>query len=314
MKDPIHILCATDDNYIPYYGIMLTSLFENNPDERFSIFVLSSGLQPLSISSLHSLTSAYGHSIQFVAIEEKDLVDCPIRPGDHVTLATYYRLVAASVLPEDISKILWLDGDLIIDGPVRELWETNLSSFAIGTVKDESYCHPDIYQRLQLNPDIPYTSAGVLLINLDYWREHKSASLFFNYIRENRDKLLFHDQDTLNVVFQDKKILLPVIWNFQSGFITAWEYPNYPVPLQEEIFRAARKPIIIHYSGPSKPWFRFNIHPYRKVFEHYQRLSPWKDFPPKSFGLKHSIRDGIGKMLRDLHLRRSPYIFNNQPE
>ena len=25
----INILCATDDNYVPYCGIMLTSLFEN---------------------------------------------------------------------------------------------------------------------------------------------------------------------------------------------------------------------------------------------------------------------------------------------
>ena len=34
MSKTINILCATDDNYVPYCGIMLTSVFDNNKDSE----------------------------------------------------------------------------------------------------------------------------------------------------------------------------------------------------------------------------------------------------------------------------------------
>ncbi len=310
--DPIRILCATDDAYVPYYGIMLTSLFETNKDERFSVYVLTSGLKDNSIALLQELSHSFSNELFVYVIDETQLADCPIRPGDHVSLATYYRLIAANILPKNIEKILWLDGDLIINGPIRELWETALGDLAIAAVTDESYCQQEIYQRLQLDAAIPYTSAGVILINLAYWREHNATSRFMDCIRLHRERLLFHDQDTLNIVLQKEKMILPLTWNFQSGFITSWTYPSYPQSFQNDIFNTTQSPRIIHYSGPSKPWFRNSLHPYRAYFEKYKTLSLWKDLPSKSFGLKQDIRDSVGKFLRTIRLRPSPFIIKDQ--
>ena len=41
--ETINIVCATDNNYAPYCGIMLTSLFESNKDCVFSVYVLING-------------------------------------------------------------------------------------------------------------------------------------------------------------------------------------------------------------------------------------------------------------------------------
>lgn len=309
---PIHILCATDDAYVPYYGIMLTSLFENNRNECFSVHILTSGLREDSITLLKKVTARYQHTISFVSINASDFSDCPIRPGDHVTMATYYRLMAASVLPEAIDKILWLDGDLIVNGSITSLWETDLTHFAVAAVTDESFVKPEIYQRLQLNPEVPYTSAGVLLINLDYWRKHDVTNRFMECIRQQQDRLLFHDQDTLNIVLQHEKIVLPLTWNYQTGFFTSWSFPVFPVPFQQEILHTADNPRIIHYSGPSKPWFKNNIHPYRSFYDNYKALSPWMNLPMKSFGLKQDTLNWIGKVSRTLKLRPSPYILKDQ--
>ena len=310
--DPIRILCATDNAYIPYYGIMLTSLFETNRAELFEVYVLTSGLNEGSAGLLQDLFSSYSNELFLVHIDDKMLADCPIRPGDHVSLATYYRLIAAKVLPNDIEKILWLDGDLIINGPIRELWETNLGNLAIAAATDESYCQQDIYRRLQLDASIPYTSAGVLLINLAYWRAHDVATRFMECIRLHREKLLFHDQDTLNIVLQNEKALLPLTWNFQSGFIASWIYPTYPESFQRQILQASTNPRIIHYSGPSKPWFKHSLHPYRAHFEKYKALSPWNVLPPKRFGLKQDTRNHFSKFLRIIGLRPSPFILKDQ--
>ena len=40
-NDILNILCATDDNYAPYYGVMLTSLFMNNKDSQFDVYLLT---------------------------------------------------------------------------------------------------------------------------------------------------------------------------------------------------------------------------------------------------------------------------------
>ena len=42
-SERINILCATDNNYAPYCGIMLTSLFESNRDCGFNVFVFVDG-------------------------------------------------------------------------------------------------------------------------------------------------------------------------------------------------------------------------------------------------------------------------------
>lgn len=40
----IHILCSTDTNYAAYCGVMLTSVLESNPRNRFVIHILTDGL------------------------------------------------------------------------------------------------------------------------------------------------------------------------------------------------------------------------------------------------------------------------------
>jgi len=39
--EKINILIASDVNYAPYYGVMLTSIFENNKSLSFVIYLLT---------------------------------------------------------------------------------------------------------------------------------------------------------------------------------------------------------------------------------------------------------------------------------
>ena len=88
MNDIIHILGSTDDSYTPWYGVMLTSLFENNKESKFEVHMLTGGLNQENRDALKRLTDLYGHEIHLVNVDESRLSSCPIRIGDHVSLAT----------------------------------------------------------------------------------------------------------------------------------------------------------------------------------------------------------------------------------
>lgn len=275
----IRILCSTDDHYAPYAGVMLTSLFENNPDVSFEIFILTRGLSKENAYSLHLLGEKYPTAINILQVDLAQFSNCPLRPGDHITLEAYFRLMATQLLPERIDRILYLDVDIVIDGSIRELWEMNIDNYAIGGVVDESFCNKEVYARLRLNPDIPYFNSGVLLMNLNYWREHHVMERCMKCISDNPNILTFHDQDTLNIVLKDEIVYLPIRYNFQTGYYLSWIYPDYPAEFKQQVQNEARRPIVIHYSGPLKPWTTSSDHPYRNKYLHYKKLSIWKDYP-----------------------------------
>ena len=79
-----NILCATDDKYVPYCGIMLTSLFENNKELNFCIYILTEYLSDKSKNELEALASNYKQKIEVIAINNEILKCCPIRKEDHV--------------------------------------------------------------------------------------------------------------------------------------------------------------------------------------------------------------------------------------
>ena len=173
--------------------------------------------------------------------------------------------------------MLYLDGDIIVRHSLLPLWNTDLKDYAVGAVPD--YLDGDIeqYHRLNYPPELGYFNAGVLLINMDYWREHDVVRNFMHIIQEYGERLLFGDQDILNVVFSNYKVILPVKYNLASGFLE--KSPKYDFKKYEnEIEEALKDPVIVHYIWPDKPWkfSRQPKHPFSSTFFKYQRQTKWK--------------------------------------
>ena len=293
---------------------MLSSLFISNPGVSFRVYILTGDTpDQKNQENFNRLAFLYNQDIIFITVDESILCNCPIRLGDHVTLATYYRLLAPLVLPDYIEKVIYLDGDLIVDDSIMDLWNTDVSNVAFAAAIDESYNDPEIYRRLGLDINIPYTSAGVLLINLKYWRQQSVMERSLDCINKMKEKLLFHDQDAINVVLQNEKSFFPIRFNFQSGYIRPWAYNSYDIDMQNNIIQAIPHPVVIHYSGPGKPWFRFNDHPYKSYYFHYKSLSLWKDLRQiNTYDAKAFAHDILGRILRLIHLKPKMYIISAQ--
>lgn len=308
----MNILCATDDNYVPYCGIMLTSLFENNKDEDIHVFILTESLSLENNKKYADLAKKYRQEITIVIVNKDSFKNCPVKPGDHVSTAAYFRLMVSDLLPADIDKILYLDCDIIINGSLKGIYNSDISNQACGVIFDEAGF--DIINYTRNNLDIKrhqYLNSGVLLINLDYWRKHNVSLRCMEYVDSHSDNLAFHDQDTLNAVLKDEISFLPIKYNFQTGYITKQVFNSYPEAFQKEIQDSVKSPVVIHFTGKQKPWIKGCRQPYTPIWDKYRKLSFWKDnsiIIPK-MSLKTKLEVWRNELIWKLGIKKRPQTY-----
>lgn len=77
--ETINILCATDKNFVPYCGIMLTSLFENNKDEDIVVYLLvDDTVKEQEKSKYLLLAEQYKQSIQIIQVDASTFEKYPV--------------------------------------------------------------------------------------------------------------------------------------------------------------------------------------------------------------------------------------------
>ena len=318
MAISMDIVCSTDCCYVMQTGIMLTSLFENNREADIRVHVLHNGIDSNSITLIERIASDYGQKITFCHVDETLCSAFPIgRDGQntHVgtSYATYYRLFLSELLPKDISRVIYLDGDIIVMDSLNELWATDMHDKAIAAVPDSYNNKIEHYNRLHYPQPMGYFNAGVLLINLDYWRDNNVADAFCQYASARPDSLYCHDQDILNYVFRDSKIVLPLRYNMLNEYWFQTRYSVVSWEFESQMLYGQQHPAIIHYTGLPKPWFNNCRHPMKPEFERYRAISPWRDVKERKWGdIKHFIEHIAQKLLVLSGMRNADFIEFNK--
>ena len=99
--------------FVPAY-VMLTSLFFNNPEESIDVYMLYSDLTSKELECLEKLELEYNKKkIKAMYIDPNYFSDFPEK--DLKELETFYRLLLMDLLPQDVSRILYLDVDIIVN-------------------------------------------------------------------------------------------------------------------------------------------------------------------------------------------------------
>ena len=318
MAISMDIVCSTDCCYVMQTGIMLTSLFENNREADIRVLVLHNGIDSNSLTLIERIAYDYGQKIKFYLVDESLFSAFPIgRDGQntHVgtSYATYYRLFLSELLPDDINCVLYLDGDIIVTDSLNELWATDMHDKAIAAVPDSYNNKIEHYNRLHYPQPMGYFNAGVLLINLDYWRDNNVADAFCQYASARPDSLYCHDQDILNYVFRESKITLPLRYNMLNEYwfdirhsVVSWEF-------ESQMLYGQQHPAIIHFTGLPKPWFSNCRHPMKPEFEHYRAMTPWRDVKERKWWtLKYCLEKMAVITVVALGMRPHEYIDENK--
>ena len=277
MDNHINILIGLDINYAAYYGIMLTSLFLNNNGVQFDIYLLTdSTWTERETRKYRRLIEKYNSRLHVIEVDSQEMKGFP--EITHVNLPSYYRLKASSLLPESVHKVLYLDGDIIVNGSLTPLWSTDISDYALAGVLDTIYYDNNMYERLGYDYSYGYINAGVALYNLNYWRENNVSSMAIQFIKQNRNRIKWMDQDVVNALLYKEILLLPICYNFQNRFLLNSQWKCFDAVFREDIIRAMEHPIIIHYCGSDKPWsYHYYRYPYSELFHYYRKKSLWSN-------------------------------------
>lgn len=293
----MNILLSTDNNYVMPTGVLMHSISINNQENVCYYLMINESFSNENKNTLQQIANQYGNQISFHAITDDLIKVLPFGKDNmprHVSIATYYRLFVAQVLPKGVNKVIYMDGDMIVRGSLDELWNTDLKNYAIAAVHDMDEQKHIASDRLPYPMETGYFNAGMQLINVDYWRKHDCLSVFMSFLKEHADKIVYHDQDVLNSCLYDKKKWVPLTYNFQNGFLYNCEHKDYLAELQDEIDETKYNPVVIHYSTYRKPWHINCFHPYSPAWRFYKKKSQWKnlklvDDNPKT--LKEHLRN-----------------------
>jgi lipopolysaccharide biosynthesis glycosyltransferase len=180
--------------------------------------------------------------------------------------------------------VLYLDCDTVVVRSLKALWRTDLGDAILGAVME-----PTIYEAVKesigLSAEDGYYNSGMLLVDLDRWREEKVQEKLMAFLKEKGGSLFASDQDLLNGALKGQIHTLMPVWNFfpnyrYFSYKTLVDHaPSYRAVSKEEFRLAKKHPAIIHYMGDERPWIRGNLNHYRLAYEKYLAMTPWAGTP-----------------------------------
>lgn len=292
----IDIVCSIDENYIEYCGVMLTSLVVHTPHEKFRIHIIcSSMVENKGKEKLKAFCDKYQAEVYFYDVDYSLIKDFPIRKQDHLSLAAYLRLFMSELIPSHINKVLYLDCDLIAVESIKELWEKNIDDIAVAAVEERSPFDTQSPVTLKYPTEYSYFNSGVMLINLQKWREKKFVDECKHYISLNYDNIKLHDQDVLNALLYKEKEFISIRWNLMDFFLYA--KPEVQSNRKEDWQKALKSPAIIHFTGKRKPWMYNCDSPYRDLYIQFAKLHGWHVINHKN-AIHYCLRKILYKIIK----------------
>lgn len=263
----IPIVMASDENYfIPMAVAIESLLFNADPDTKYQLVLLLTGEFAMEKKQrIDHLVKNYNMpSVMYINMHDRfQKVKSQI---EHITSPTFYRLEIPSLL-SSYDKCIYLDVDMVINGDLTDIYNTDMGECYIAGVKAAAYYHPENKkEKLRTILDLPefdqYVNAGMLVMNLKTMREDGLEKRFFELIEKNFPN---NDQDILNCACYGRILMLPPKYNCMTKYRLLEENSYESMPCislcfeREEWEEACQSPVIIHYADKWKPWENLSV-------------------------------------------------------
>jgi len=306
MKD-LSILYAFDENYAPWAGVSMYSLFENNKDlTDMTIYCVVDNVSRPTLLRLLRQAKHYGRTLTFVdaaaIIRRIKALGIPMYRGSYTT---NFRLFFDLFVKKDTRRLLYIDCDTLVTGSLLPLAELDMGDKVIGVVRDSLSIK--YKEMLGLKPEDLYFNAGVSLINVPEWKKQGITEKMMDHIQHVQAQYCNPDQDLLNLVLQGRAYLLPPGYNLQPHHLAFRDKTYFKVYKPKVYYTAAEleeareNPVILHvyrYLGDF-PWHKRNLHPANKLFNKYVKGSIFSDVikKPSAGGPIHKIEKAMYVVL-----------------
>ncbi|MDR3108795.1 MAG: glycosyltransferase family 8 protein [Planctomycetaceae bacterium] len=277
----IPICFATNNNYAPHAAALIVSVMDNkSPDDEITFFCFGDQLARETKETFKAMSSQLGFTLHFFEVNDELLKDAP---DFHGGKTAYFRLLIPRLLPETLTKILYLDCDMIVMDSLAELFATDISD-QYAAVVGEALKMPHFPICSPFDKSM-YFNSGMLLLNTEKYRQDNIEKKAFEFIKEHPEWIQFGDQDVFNAVFAGRVVDVPLRWNVIAHlYVSYFPLVNYltfpaigwrlPKRFWRQLRQAERNPGIVHFTN-TKPWDGGCNAPLRKLYWNYVKKTPF---------------------------------------
>ena len=227
---------------------MLRSLKATNPQTKFDIYIAHSSLTDKDFEQIQENINE-NIKIHKIVVDEKCFENAPVL--SRISKETYYRMLLADFLPPEVDRILYLDPDIVIIKPLDELYNIDLEGNVLAGAPHTYGAMEYVNQkRLGLNKTTRYINAGVMLIDVNAWRDIITTQEIVEFVVQNIKRLKLSDQDAINILFEDKILYI----DERKYNLDEKTYCYYSLKRNFNLDCVDESTIVVHFNGGSKPW------------------------------------------------------------
>lgn len=252
MSNRIPIFCATDENYAPFASLMMKSVLMHT-ESFIDFYIMDGGICDKTKKLIDKDLKKYPNKeLHYIDMGKYDLSQFPNLA--YYSLNTFSRYFIPDITPQ-LSKIIYLDVDIIVTDDIAGLYCQELNGCAIAAMPESKYFCNNSQNRVRqivwpkYHKDSHYFNAGVLLLDIQ-----KLIQMDFTQKAVDLTVALYHklgcpDQDVLNILFENNYKELTYDFNFMVY------YENNLKKRFPDI--QSIKPSVIHYAV-FKPWKEYS--------------------------------------------------------
>ena len=168
---------------------------------------------------------------------------------------TCVRLLIHKILPKDITRVIYLDGDMLVTGDLSDISNIDLRGFPIAAV-EETYNLGTKLKLLHIK-EIGFTgdryfNAGMLIIDMEKFAKMGVGDQCVALLQKNPTPYQNPDQDTLNLICSNNWLELDGRWN--NVGLTHPRATNWSILFRRTKLRTDIPKGILHFLGNQKPW------------------------------------------------------------
>ncbi|OUN94045.1 glycosyltransferase [Blautia sp. An46] len=290
-NDVVPIVFICDKGYaIPTSTAIASIVKAKRRNTRYKITIIAVGLSDSDIRRF-AVYEKSDISFTFISVQPDEFEKL------HKTEITNYGVPTTALikfllpdLMKEYSKVIYLDGDIVVKRDLSALFAENIEGYYAGVVRDIPQV---LYERQIFGVEYgrDYFNSGMMLLNIHLMREDNLTEVLIRTKQELDSRLM--DQDVFNEVFKDKMRQLPIKYN--TLYVNLYRSrTRYNISQINNLYKTKytnlesirRDSAIIHYCSKDKPWKYYDVPMADIWLEHFLRSS----YGEKTL-VRHSILD-----------------------
>lgn len=264
----MNIVSCINSSFIRPLKVLLYSLADTQ-EEQIDFYLVYKNLEDKEIENIRKFSDTIGINLIPVIFPENIYNQIYENHklneyGEPFQIEVFFRLFFASILPENVSKVIYLDSDIYIQKNLGLFYGRNYPDYFFVGVPDPaclidglSHLKEKYFSKINKSPEErSFINAGVLMMNLTLMRKYQifQASDMLQLINDNKN---MNDQDIINCFFYDKTFVLnDVRYNLNPSFFYS-----------DDAY-------IIHYMQ-DKPWCEFGNNNSLKATLKWRHADKW---------------------------------------